>query len=212
MQVSKIAAANFLVFDAAVANLAIGDPMARYVLFCSAAVTRLLIVSAAPFSLGGILFGNKGRLPNGKSLVGFAVGWLSNFGALIAVYACTWSLIWRVAYLSPSTQLLTEQLYRLHGRGCSDEGIEARDGNSRFSWREAPHGPSTIWGLSRGSCRASCAHTASAGEAMLILLWPNDGLIARARQLIAKCVLLVRARFPCKFASGELGEVPAGYR
>jgi hypothetical protein len=53
---------------------------------------------------------------------------------------------------------------------------------------------------------------AAAELAMLILLWPNDGLIARARQLIAKCVLLVRARFPCKFASGELGEVPAGYR
>lgn len=32
LQVSKIAEANFLVFDAAVANLAIGDPMARYVL------------------------------------------------------------------------------------------------------------------------------------------------------------------------------------
>ena len=28
-QVSKIAQANFLVFDAAIANLAIGDPMAR---------------------------------------------------------------------------------------------------------------------------------------------------------------------------------------
>ncbi len=34
LQVSKIAEANFLVFDAAVANLAIGDPMARYALFC----------------------------------------------------------------------------------------------------------------------------------------------------------------------------------
>ena len=66
--VSKIAEANFLVFDAAVANLAIGDPMA---------------------SMAGILSGNRGRLPNGKSLVGFAVGWLSSFGALIAVYALT---------------------------------------------------------------------------------------------------------------------------
>ena len=38
-------------------------------------------------SMAGILSGNKARLPNGKSLVGFAVGWLSSFGALIAVYA-----------------------------------------------------------------------------------------------------------------------------
>lgn len=38
--------------------------------------------------MAGILSGDKGRLPNGKSIVGFAVGWMSSFGALIAVYAC----------------------------------------------------------------------------------------------------------------------------
>eukprot|EP01050_Picozoa_sp_SAG11_P029070 SAG11_NODE_8031_length_1067_cov_1.092975_2_plen_179_part_01 len=69
--VSKIAAHNFLVFDAAIANLAIGDPMA---------------------SMGGILgkqlFGLK-PLPNGKTVAGFLVGWLCSFGSLVAVYALT---------------------------------------------------------------------------------------------------------------------------
>ena len=39
--------------------------------------------------MAGILNGDRNRftLPNGKSLVGFAVGWMSSFGALIAVYA-----------------------------------------------------------------------------------------------------------------------------
>jgi hypothetical protein len=43
--------------------------------------------------MAGILSGNKARLPNGKSLVGFAVGWLSSFGALIAVYARAYKLV-----------------------------------------------------------------------------------------------------------------------
>jgi dolichol kinase len=66
VQVSKIAQANFLVFDAAIANLSIGDPMA---------------------SMAGILMGRWGRLPNGKSLAGFVAGWMGSFGALVAVYA-----------------------------------------------------------------------------------------------------------------------------
>ena len=61
LQVSKIAEANFLVFDAAVANLAIGDPMARYVLFC-------LILSAfgAPANLVH-LFQHGGHLSGKQS-------------------------------------------------------------------------------------------------------------------------------------------------
>eukprot|EP01047_Picozoa_sp_COSAG01_P047714 COSAG01_NODE_4584_length_4898_cov_18.985622_8_plen_98_part_00 len=40
-------------------------------------------------SMAGIVAGEVGRLPNGKSVVGFAIGWMSSFGALIAVYAGT---------------------------------------------------------------------------------------------------------------------------
>lgn len=69
--VSRIAAHNFLVFDAAIANLAIGDPMA---------------------SLGGIIaqqvFGAV-PLKNGKTVAGFVVGWMCSFGSLVAVYALT---------------------------------------------------------------------------------------------------------------------------
>jgi hypothetical protein len=39
--------------------------------------------------MAGIVAGEVGRLPNGKSVVGFAIGWMSSFGALIAVYAGT---------------------------------------------------------------------------------------------------------------------------
>ena len=42
LQVSKIAEANFLVFDAAVANLAVGDPRARCELCYSAEIVAAL--------------------------------------------------------------------------------------------------------------------------------------------------------------------------
>ena len=47
LQVSKIAEANFLVFDAAVANLAIGDPMARYARFNAAETARKVLANRA---------------------------------------------------------------------------------------------------------------------------------------------------------------------
>ena len=88
-QVSKISEANFLVFDASVANLAIGDPVAR----CEArAHTSLRGAPRSPrpllgASMVGVLSGHAGRLPNGKSLAGFGAGWLCSFSVLIAVYA-----------------------------------------------------------------------------------------------------------------------------
>ena len=86
---SKISEANFLVFDASVANLAIGDPVAR----CEARAhpsLRGAPRSPRPLlgaSMVGVLSGHAGRLPNGKSLAGFGAGWLCSFSVLIAVYA-----------------------------------------------------------------------------------------------------------------------------
>lgn len=91
----------------------------------------------------------------------------------------------------------------------SDEGVEARDGNSRLSWREAPHGPSTVRRINRGSCRASCTHTTSTGESMLLSLGRRGTAaqpdVSDQLTVLCRCVHVFRLHLQMNSAKFPLG-------